>query len=87
MSDFADKTPFYRTHLKEEGEDKTHVTIRLNAEERASLDDIKLILDISSDGAALKLAAFKGWDVLQRTLGRDYLKWLADKERMTRGVK
>ena len=71
----------------ESGEDKTHVTIRLNDDERAQLDDIKVILDIDSDGTALKISAFKGWDVLQRTLGRDYLRWLADKNRQSRGFK
>ena len=77
--------PFYRT--KQDGQDKGIMTIRLNDEERAQLEDIKLILDISSDGAALKLAAFKGWGVLQRTFGRDFLKWLSDKNRQTRGFK
>jgi hypothetical protein len=76
--------PFYRT---KEVQDKGVMTIRLNDEERALLEDIKVTLDISSDGAALKLAAFKGWGVLQRTFGRDFLKWLADKDRQTRGVK
>lgn len=70
-----------------QGDDKTHVTIRLNQEERAQLDDIKKVLDIRSDGTALKIAAFQGWAVLQRTLGRDYLAWLSDKDRQTRGMK
>jgi hypothetical protein len=83
----ADK-PFYRKNLRSTGaEDKMLLTLRLNKEERAQLDDIKLILDINSDGGALKLAAFKGWGVLQRTLGRDFLKWLCDKDRLTRGPK
>ena len=73
--------PFYRT---KENQDKSVMTIRLNDEERALLEDIKATLDITSDGAALKLAAFKGWGVLQRTFGRDFLKWLSDKERESR---
>ena len=76
--------PFYRT---KEVQDKGVMTIRLNEEERALLEDIKATLDITSDGAALKLAAFKGWGVLQRTFGRDFLKWLSDKDRQTRGFK
>ena len=82
----ADK-PFYRKNQKIEGEDKLLLTLRLNKEERGQLDDIKFILDLNSDGAALKLAAFKGWAVLQRTLGRDFLKWVCDKERLSRGPK
>jgi hypothetical protein len=76
----ADK-PFYRKTTKQEGEDKLLMTLR------ALLDEIKDVLDLSSDGAALKLAAFKGWGVLQRTLGRDFLKWLASKDRQSRGMK
>jgi len=79
--------PFYRKNLKREGEDKLLLTLRLNAEERQALDDIKSILDISSDGGALKIVAFRGWDVLQRTLGRDNLKWLCSKDRQSRGLK
>jgi len=80
--------PFYRKTLKTGSEgDKLLLTLRLNKEERAFLDDIKETLDISSDGAALKLAAFKGWAVLQRTFGRDFLKWLSSKDRLTRNLK
>lgn len=79
--------PFYRKNLKAEGEDKLLLTLRLNSEERQILDDIKSVLDLSSDGGALKIAAFKGWAVLQRTLGRDTLKWLASQERQSRGLK
>jgi hypothetical protein len=82
----ADK-PFYRKSIKAGQEDKLLLTLRLNKEERAQLDDIKLVLDINSDGGALKLAAFKGWGVLQRTLGRDFLRWLCDKERQSRVIK
>lgn len=83
----SDIRAFIRKNPRGSEEDKTHVTIRLNDDERAQLDDIKTILDIESDGTALKISAFKGWDVLQRTLGRDYLKWLADKNRLSRNLK
>lgn len=79
------EAPFYRRNL--DSEESRPISIRLNAEERVLLEDIKLVLDLSSDGAALKQAAFVGWNVLQRTLGRDNLRWLASKERVTRGVK
>jgi hypothetical protein len=82
----CDIRPFIKTNT-DSVEDKNHVTLRFNSEERAILDDIKTILDIRSDGTALKIAAFQGWAVLQRTLGRDYLKWLADKDRQSRGFK
>ena len=81
---FEANKPFYR---KKEVQDKGVITIRLNDEERQLVEDIKATLDITSDGAALKLAAFKGWNVLQRIFGRDFLKWLCDKDRQTRGVK
>lgn len=80
------QTPFYRTK-QDEDQDKGVMTIRLNAEERRVLEEIKAVFDIRSDGTALKLAAFKGWNVLQRTFGTDFLKWLASKDRTSRGVK
>jgi len=82
----ADK-PFYRKNIKQEGEDKLLLTIRLNKEERAKLDEIKDTLDINSDGSALKIGCFKGWDVLQRTLGKETIKWLCSKDRQSRGFK
>lgn len=82
----ADALPFYRKNLEVDLSSRP-ISIRLNDGERALLEDIKATLDLSSDGAALKQAAFVGWDVLQRTLGRENLRWLADKERRTRGVK
>lgn len=81
----AAETPFYRKNLKKDDEAKLLLTLRLNKEERAQLDLIKEALDLSSDGAALKLAAFKGWGVLQRTLGAETLRWLSSKDRLTRG--
>lgn len=82
----AAETPFYRKTVKLD-DSKNIFTIRLNLEERAQLEIIKEALDLSSDGAALKLAAFKGWGVLQRTLGAETLRWLASKDRLTRGPK
>lgn len=77
--------PFYRKNLNEP--DKNIFSIRLNPEERQALDEIKQVLDLGSDGTALKLCAFKGWVVLQRTFGRETLRWLCDKERTNRGLK
>lgn len=77
--------PFYRKNMRKEGEDKLLLTLRLNKEERAVLDEIKAVLDISSDGGALKIAAFRGWGVLQRTLGKDNLAWLCSQNRQSRG--
>lgn len=76
--------PFYRT---KESQDKGIISIRLNQEERAALEDIKQVLDIGSDATALKLAAFKGWGVLQRVFGRNFLRWLSDRERQNRALK
>lgn len=84
----ADAQPFKLKHLKSaDNEPRLLLTLRLNAEERAQLDEIKEILDITSDGSALKICCFKGWDVLHRTLGKDYLRWLSDKNRLSRGLK
>jgi hypothetical protein len=79
--------PFYRKTLKDGEDTKLLLTIRLNIEERAQLDQIKRDLDINSDGAALKLCCFRGYSVLQSTLGAQNLSWLASKDRLTRGVK
>lgn len=79
--------PFYSKYLKSGEEPKLLLTIRLNLQERALLDDIKETLDINSDGTALKLGAFKGWGVLQRTFGRDFLRWLASQNRLSRKPK
>lgn len=76
--------PFYR---KKATQDKGVISIRLNAEELELLEDIKQTLDIGSDGTALKLGCFKGWAVLQRTFGKDFLKWLCDKNRQNRALK
>ena len=75
---------FYRKNLKDENEIKLLISIRLSPEERIELDKIKKILDIKGDSTALKVCAFKGWGVLQRTFGSDFLKWLSDKERESR---
>lgn len=82
-----DAQPFYRKNLKDGEEVKLLFTIRLNEQERAKLEEIKQVLDINSDGSALKIACFQGWDVLQRTLGKDYLRWLCDKNRVARYAK
>lgn len=80
----ADSKPFYRKNEAVGGDERLLLTIRLNAKERALLDEIKGTLDLTSDGGALKIAAFRGWAVLQRTLGADTIRWLSSKERLSR---
>ena len=61
------------------------ISIRLNIEERAWLNEIKEDLDIKNDSRALKIAAMAGKNVLQTFFGRDILKYLFKKERKRKG--
>lgn len=78
------QSPFYR---KKEEKGGDIFTIRLNAEERATLEDIKRTFDLTSDGAALKMCAFIGWRVLHTTLGADNLRWISSGKRTSRGAR
>ena len=56
-------------------------SVRINAEERVWLDEIKEDLNIKADSKALKVAAFIGKNVIQQQFGRTLLKYLFKKER------
>jgi hypothetical protein len=56
-------------------------TVRCNKEERAMLEELKEIFDISSDSTALKTAAEVGRNVLLHHFGRPLLRYLFKKER------
>lgn len=75
--------PFYRTRLDEDKEKDTRevITISLNKDERAWLDEIKEDLNIKQDGKALKMAAFIGKNVTQALFTRRFLAYLFNKER------
>ena len=78
-----EKKPFERTRLDEEKETDTRevITISLNKEERAWLEEIKEDLNIKQDGKALKQAAFIGKNVTQALFCRKFLAYLFKKER------
>jgi len=75
--------PFIRYRLDEEAEGSGDIiSVRLNAEERQILNEMKSILDIKSDGKLLKLLAFAvGRNVLHDTFGEPLLKYLFKKDR------
>ncbi|GEM_PF-4623649 len=71
--------PFTPTRLEEEREDV--IAVRLNAEERALIEELKELLNIKQDSKALKMAALVGRNVLHGTFGPKFLKWLFKNER------
>lgn len=78
------KEPFRAYSLKEEREPDKYgrpISIRLNAEERAWLNEIKEDLDLKNDSRALKIAAFCGKNVLQTMFSRKILRYLFKKDR------
>ena len=85
--EFKDKEAFYRTHTEEEQVDRKKkekrdvFSISVNREEREMLDELKKLLDISSDGQALKMGSFIGLHVLHGMFGRKFLAYLFKKDR------
>lgn len=73
--------PFVRQTLGEKSKEDTF-TVRVNDEERKMLEEIKEVLNIKSDGKALKIAARVGYNVLHTTFGRELLLYLFKKERL-----
>lgn len=79
------KEPFTRYKLDEELQDDEGetFTVRLNAIERAWLDELKRDLDIKSDGKALKLAGLIiARNVLHSTFTPKLLRYLFKKDRV-----
>lgn len=77
------KAPFQVTRDDEERlKDKGRViTLRLNEEELAMLQDQKDLLDTDIDGTALKFFWKSGWNVAHRVFGRETLAWVASRDR------
>ena len=75
--------PFQRTRLDEDKEQDTRevITISLNKDERAWLEEIKEDLNIKQDGKAIKTAAFIGRNVTQAIFTRKFLAYLFKKDR------
>lgn len=76
-----EKENFRSYTLDEEKEEGDVISIRLNPEEKAWLEEIKEDFDVKSDGKALKFAAFVGKNVIQQAFGRRLLRFLFKKER------
>jgi hypothetical protein len=77
------RSPFTSTRLEEErAKDKyRQITLKLNEEEAKLLEHIKDTLDTPVDATAIKLPWKLGWQVLQRELGDDALRWLSRRDR------
>jgi len=80
------ENPFTPMRLEEDRAKDTSRTlnIRLNADEEKMLTELKDIFDTDQDGAALKLAAEVGLNVLHNTFSPPVLKWLFKKNRVRR---
>lgn len=78
-----EKEPFvrYKTDEEVESEEGETFTLRLNPKERLWLDKLKKVLDIKSDGKALKIGAFVGLNVLHSHFGEGVLRYLFKKDR------
>ena len=77
------KEPFRSYTLDEDRvEDKygRPISVRLNAEERTWLNEIKEDMGIAADGKALKIVAFAGKNVLQTMFSRKILRYLFKKK-------
>ena len=72
--------PFTRTHLGETPKVDSF-TVRMNAEERERINELKKDLDIKGDSTALKELAFVGANVLQSLFPNGKLRYLFKKDR------
>lgn len=61
---------------------KNVFTVRVNDEERKLLEELKEVLNVASDGKALKIGALVGLNVLHSTFTRPVLKYLFKKDRI-----
>jgi hypothetical protein len=75
-----EKKPFTRYDLEDEDKGE-RITVRLNPEERAMLDEWKRIFDIQRDSTVLKRLAYCGANVIHGTLGKDFVRFLLKKDR------
>lgn len=84
----VERPAFTRTRLDEEreGDKYRQVSLKLNQEEAALLDEIKDTLDTPVDSYAIKICWQLGWQVLQRDLGPDNLRWLSRRDRVRLNV-
>lgn len=75
--------PFTRQRLDDEPDEGETFTVRLNKKEREMLEDLKRMMDIKSDGKALKIAGLIiGRNVLHSLFGAKILAYLFKKDRL-----
>jgi len=78
------KIPFQSYKLDEERAKEKYgrpFTVRLNQQEQEDLNQIKKMLDIKSDGTALKVAASSWLRCITTSFSPLHIKWLFKKER------
>lgn len=85
-----EKAPF-RMYQSEEriakGKEKSlTLSVRLNAEEQAMVKKIKELLNLTSDGTALKIGAEVGLNVLHGSFGMKILRFLTSDSRKREGL-
>jgi hypothetical protein len=77
-----ERKPFERVHL--EGEEPTKqdkVQVKLNSKQRATLEELKLLLNVPFDSTVFKLALECYKNVLLDTLGEEQVKYLCSMKR------
>ena len=60
------KQPFVRYRLEEEPKIRDIISVSLNKEERAWLNELKRTLNLNNDSKTLKIGAFIGKNVIQQ---------------------
>lgn len=77
------RSPFTPTRLQEErDQDKAEViTLKLNRQERAELEQDKETCDIDQDGTMIKELVRLGRQVLRDQIGADFIKYLVSRRR------
>lgn len=83
-----ERQPFTTTRLEEErAQDKyRQITLKLSEEEAKILEEIKDTFDSPVDSYAIKIPWLLGWQVLQRDLGGENLRWLSRRDRLRLNV-
>ena len=75
------RKPFERTRLNSDEKGKV-ITLRLNDEELAILEEQKELLDTDLEGATFKFFWKAGWNVTQSNFWKESLRWIASETRV-----
>jgi len=81
-----EKQPFirYKTGEPDPLAEGKVITVRLNAAEYKALVELMNELNLTTESSALKVAAMAGANVLHTVLGAEFLKWLSNRNRLSR---